>query len=83
MHKGKKITGGKYIKARKKKLYENPRQKKTVKLGDDKRKSKKVRGGNLKTFLLTWVRDQAPSTLLIALITMAIMSQIIVGGQRA
>ncbi len=52
MHKGKKITGGKYIKARKKKLYENPGQKKTVKLGDDKRKSKKVRGGNLKTFLL-------------------------------
>ena len=52
MHKGKKITGGKYIKARKKKLYENTGQKKTVKLGEDKRKSKKVRGGNLKTFLL-------------------------------
>lgn len=52
MRKGKKITGGKYIKARKKKLYENPGQKKTVKLGDDKRKSRKVRGGNMKVFLL-------------------------------
>ncbi len=52
MHKGRKITGGKYIKARKKKLYENTGQKKSVRLGDDKRKSKKVRGGNLKVFLL-------------------------------
>jgi len=52
MHRGRKITGGKYIKARKKKLYENSGQRKTVKLGEDKRKSKKVRGGNLKTFFL-------------------------------
>lgn len=52
MNRGKKITGGKYIKNRKKKLYEMQGQKKNVRLGDDKRKSRKVRGGNIKTFLL-------------------------------
>lgn len=52
MHKGRKITGGKYIKSRKKKFYELPGQKKTVKLGQEKRKTKKIRGGNKKTFLL-------------------------------
>ncbi len=52
MKKGKKITGGKYIKSRKKKSYELTGQKKTVKLGDEKRKSKKTMGGNQKTFLL-------------------------------
>ena len=52
MRKGKKITGGKYIKSRKKKFYELLGQKKIVKLGEDKRKTKKVRGGYLKTFLL-------------------------------
>lgn len=49
---GKKITGGKYIKSRKKKSYERPGQKKTTKLGEEKRKTTKVRGGNSKTFLL-------------------------------
>lgn len=52
MKKGKKITGGKYIKSRKKKSYELTGQKKVVKLGEEKRKSKKTMGGNLKTFLL-------------------------------
>ena len=52
MNKGRKISGGKYIKNRKKKSFELAGQKKIVKLGDDKRKSKKVMGGNLKTFLL-------------------------------
>lgn len=51
--KGKKISGGKYIKQRKKKKNERLGQKKIVKLSDgDKRKSKKVRGGNKKVFLL-------------------------------
>ena len=52
MHKGRKITGGKYIKPRKKKIYDLLGQKKNVKLGDDKRKSKRARGGKLKVFLL-------------------------------
>lgn len=51
--KGLKITGGKYNKQRKKKKNELQGQKRTVKLSEEeKRKSKKVRGGNLKTFLL-------------------------------
>ena len=52
MKTGKKITGGKYIKRRKKKAYERPGQKRIVKLGEDKRKTVKTRGGNIKTFLL-------------------------------
>lgn len=49
---GRKISGGKYIKARKKKLNEVAGQKRIVKIGDDKRKSVRVKGGNKKTFLL-------------------------------
>ncbi len=52
MKTGRKISGGKYIKNRKKKLYENLGQKRVVKLGEEKRKSTRVRGGNKKTFLL-------------------------------
>ena len=52
MHRGRKISGGKYIKSRKKKLFEIPGQKKTVKLGDDKHKTRRTRGGNLKAFFL-------------------------------
>ncbi len=53
MKKGKKISGGKYIKSRKKKKYELPGQKRIVKLSDkDKRRIKKTRGGNKKIFLL-------------------------------
>src|SRR3990167_742668 len=52
MNHGRKITGGKYMKSRKKKLYERPGQKRNVKLGEDKRKGKRVRGGNLKMLLL-------------------------------
>ncbi len=52
MKKGKKITGGRYVQGRKKKSYETPGQKRHVKLGEEKRKSKKTTGGNLKTFLL-------------------------------
>ncbi|MEK6898202.1 MAG: 30S ribosomal protein S8e [Nanoarchaeota archaeon] len=52
MHKGRKISGGKYIKSRKKKAYEKVGQKKLPKLGDDKRKTARVRGGNVKVILL-------------------------------
>ena len=47
---GKKISGGKYIQPRKKKLRESLGQKKIVKLGEEKRKQKKVAGGNTKVF---------------------------------
>ena len=50
--KGKKISGGKYIQRRKKRLDELAGQKKIVKLGEDKRRSKRTRGGNAKTYLL-------------------------------
>ena len=52
MKKGKKISGGKYIKRRKKKLYELPGQKRIVKLGEKKKRSKRIKGGNKKTFFL-------------------------------
>lgn len=50
--KGKKKSGGKYIKRRKKKSYELAGQKRTVKLGEEKRKAERVRGGNKKNFML-------------------------------
>lgn len=52
MKQGRKISGGKYKKSRKKKLYELPGQKRIVKLGEEKRKSMRVKGGNKKTVLL-------------------------------
>ncbi|MEK6829229.1 MAG: 30S ribosomal protein S8e [Nanoarchaeota archaeon] len=51
MNKGRKISGGKYSKRRKKRLYERPGQKRIVKLGKEKRKNKRIRGGKSKTFL--------------------------------
>jgi len=51
MKKGRKISGGKYHKPRKKKAYEMPGQKRSVRLGEEKRKSRRVMGGNRKTFL--------------------------------
>lgn len=51
--KGRKITGGKYLKRRKKKLNELVGQRKITKLSEkDKRKTKKVVGGNEKVSLL-------------------------------
>jgi len=50
--KGRKISGGKYIKRRKKKSYESPGQKRIVKLGESKRRSARTTGGNKKVFLL-------------------------------
>lgn len=52
LKKGKKISGGKYVKRRKKKLYERAGQKNVVKLGEDKRKTYRIRGGSKKTVLL-------------------------------
>ena len=52
MNLGRKISGGKYHKQRKKKLYEKSPQEKIVILGETKRKSLRVRGGNKKTILL-------------------------------
>ncbi len=52
MNIGRKVSGGRYIKNRKKKLYELAGQKRTVKLGAEKKKSKRTKGGNMKTFLL-------------------------------
>jgi small subunit ribosomal protein S8e len=49
---GKKFTGMKYIKRRKKKKYERMGQKKIVKLGEEKRKTSRIMGGNKKTFFL-------------------------------
>ena len=50
--KGRKISGGRYIKRRKKKSYEIIGQKRSVKLGENKRRTKRIRGGNKKVFLL-------------------------------
>ncbi len=50
--KGKKVSGGKYIKRRKKKKIELAGQKRVVKIGEEKRKTKRVLGGNTKTYLL-------------------------------
>jgi small subunit ribosomal protein S8e len=52
MNKGRKISGGRYIKNRKKKLYELPGQRRVVKLGENKVKNQRVMGGNIKTVML-------------------------------
>ena len=50
---GRKISGGRYIKRRKKKKYSLPGQKRIVKLSkEEKRKTQRTRGGNKKVFLL-------------------------------
>jgi len=50
---GKKISGGKYNRSRGKKLCERPGQKKLVKIGEERRKVKRVRGGNKKNILFS------------------------------
>jgi len=49
---GKKISGGRYRKRRKKKLYELPGQRRHVALGMQKKKMQRIMGGHKKTFLL-------------------------------
>jgi small subunit ribosomal protein S8e len=53
MDRGRKISGGKYRKARKKKHYEKKGQLRIVKLGETKRKKIRMRGGKYKTVLLS------------------------------
>ncbi|MEJ2267498.1 MAG: 30S ribosomal protein S8e [Nanoarchaeota archaeon] len=53
MNKGRKNSGGKYSKNRKKKLHEAKGQKRIIKVGKEKRKLKKKRGGKIKTILLS------------------------------
>lgn len=50
---GKKITGGRYKKTYKKKLYEKIGAPKQVILGAEKKRRIRIRGGHLKTFLLS------------------------------
>lgn len=52
MKTGKKISGGKYHRPRKKKKYELGRQSRVVKLKETKKKAVRTRGGNEKTVLL-------------------------------
>jgi small subunit ribosomal protein S8e len=53
MKKGKKKTGGRYRKSRKKKKFELPRQARKTKLGEYKKRVIKGRGGNSKEVLLS------------------------------
>ena len=50
--KGRKVSGGKYKRYRKKKLYEIAGQRRIIKLGKEKRKSLRTKGGNKKVVLL-------------------------------
>lgn len=50
--KGRKISGGKYIKSRKKKRNEKTGQERLVRLGEEKRKKRKILGKNKKINLL-------------------------------
>lgn len=52
MNQGKKVSGGRYIRYRKKKAREIAGQKRIVKLGAEKTRAKRTRGGNKKIFLL-------------------------------
>jgi len=53
MRTGRKYTGARYHKARKKKKYELAGQPRVVKLGKEKRKKLRTRGGKIKTTLLS------------------------------
>jgi len=53
MNKGKKISGGRYHKQRKKKLREIAGKPRIVKLGADKKKNIRMLGGDSKTVMLT------------------------------
>ena len=52
MNLGRKITGGKYHRQRKKKFYEKENQEKIVLLGETKKKQIRVKAGEIKTILL-------------------------------
>lgn len=52
MNRGRKVTGGKYHKFKKKKLYETKNQERKVVIGETKAKKIKTLGGHKKTILL-------------------------------
>ena|SRR3989338_681855 len=52
MNLGRKISGGKYHKLRKRKLFERKGQERHVVLGETKRKIQRIRGGGIQTSLL-------------------------------
>ena len=52
MKTGRKASGGKYTNRRKKKKFEIKGQKRIVKIGNEKKKVKRIRGGNRKPLLL-------------------------------
>lgn len=52
MNNGRKISGGKYHKQRKRRLFEIQNAERSVTLGTQKRKQMRVRGGAMKTILL-------------------------------
>ncbi len=52
MKTGRKISGGKYVARRKKKKFELPGQRRVIKLGENKRKTKRTKGGNKKVLTL-------------------------------
>ncbi len=52
MKRKRKDSGKKYIKSRKKKSYEQAGQKRSVKIGEENKRTRKVLGGNKKTVLL-------------------------------
>ena len=52
MKQGRKTSGGKYHKQRKKKYFEKKNQERVVSLKDTKKKKIRVRGGKIKTILL-------------------------------
>lgn len=53
MNTGRKITGGKYHSRRKRKFYEKPSESRVAMLGKTKRKILRVKGGHIKTILLS------------------------------
>jgi len=52
MNKGRKVTGGKYHKERKKRLYEKQNQERLVSIGETKKKKLRGMGGKIILFLL-------------------------------
>lgn len=52
MKQGRKISGGRYTKNRKKKSYEIAGQRRIVKIGEEKRKTQRIRSGKKKVVLL-------------------------------
>lgn len=52
MNQGRKISGGKYHRQRKRRLHASDSQERHVVIGETKRKQERVNGGNIKIFIL-------------------------------